>query len=123
MTEKASERRKFSRVDFDASATLIQNQTQIHTNLVDVSLNGVLVETPKEYEINVAEPATLDIALSDETHISMQVNLAHSSSQVLGFHCISIDVESISHLRRLIELNMENEKASDRVLSELIRQH
>ncbi len=123
MPQTTRERRKYSRIHFDANATIEQNNSRMQTHLIDISLNGVLVETPKEYELNIAEPTTIDIALSDETHISMQVTLAHSSSHFLGFHCTSLDVESISHLRRLIELNMDDGEAFERVLSELIRQN
>ncbi len=115
-----SERRRFSRVRFDTAATLAQEGSAYHAHLLDISLNGVLVETPDNYEFRADKPVDLSIILSDEAEIQMQVALVHSSSDYLGFRCESIDVDSIAHLRRLIELNLDDPAASERVLSELV---
>ena len=117
------DRRQFSRIEFDASAFLIQEGRQIGASLVDISLNGVLVETPSTYQLRTDMPCTINIVLSEDVVISMQASLVHSSSKLLGFHCSSIDMDSIIHLRRLIEINLEDAGASERVLSELLKRH
>ncbi|WNO09442.1 PilZ domain-containing protein [Teredinibacter sp. KSP-S5-2] len=121
MPENTAERRKYTRVEFNADAYLSQGFKKIATQIIDISLNGVLVETPAHYELNVAEPATIEIVLSNDTQINMLVNLAHSSSEMLGFHCVGVDIESLGHLRRLIELNIDDPSASERVLAELLQ--
>lgn len=123
MTNTENERRRFTRVAFDTAATLVQGDRVHHTNLVDISLNGLLVETPEAYEIRADQPCDVSIILGDSTEIQMKVKLVHSSSSVLGFKSDSIDMESIAHLRRLIELNLNDPTASDRVLSELLLPH
>jgi hypothetical protein len=115
------DRRRFTRVNFHAEVTLTQQNYGFSSTLVDVSLNGILLDTPAEYELRADSPADVAIKLGDETEINMSVRLVHSSSDVLGFRCESIDVDSIGHLRRLIELNIGDAHAAERVLSELMR--
>jgi hypothetical protein len=117
------ERRRFTRVRFDTAATLAQRDSVFHTHVMDISLNGVLLETPENYKIDANQPANVVIFLNETTDIHMTVSLAHSTNRYLGFHCESIDVDSISHLRRLIELNTDLPNASERILDELIAPH
>lgn len=117
------ERRRFTRVRFDTAATIAQHETVLHTHVLDISLNGVLLETPENYDLRADLPANISIFLSDQAEIQMQVSLVHSTNKFLGFHCESIDMESAGHLRRLIELNMDDPNAPERVLDELITPH
>lgn len=115
------DRRRYTRVNFNANVRFTQGKSSFETRLVDVSLNGVLIDTPSSWELRTDMPAEAHILLGDDTEICMRVHLIHSSSEVLGFECESIDVDSIGHLRRLIELNMGDPQAAERVLSELVR--
>lgn len=117
------ERRQFSRIEFDADVHLTQEGKDYHAQLRDISLNGVLISTPADYHLRTDMPCTLHVVLADNAVITMQVALVHSSSQVLGFHCTSIDMDSIIHLRRLIEINLGEAGASERVLTELLKRH
>lgn len=114
------ERRRYSRVNFNSAVIMSQNDKTFESNIVDVSLNGMLVDTPQDYEIRTDIPVEACIRLADDTEIRMNVSLMHSSSRVLGFKCNSIDLESIAHLRRLVELNLGDSQAAERVLSELV---
>jgi hypothetical protein len=114
------ERRRYTRVNFNAAVTMSQNNKAFESNIVDVSLNGILVDTPQDYEMRTDIPVEACIKLTDDTEIRMNVSLIHSSSSVLGFKSNSIDVDSIAHLRRLVELNIDDPNASERVLSELV---
>lgn len=117
----ARERRQYSRVEFDADVTLTQEGQTYCAELVDISLNGILVAIPGVYQIRTDKPCAIEVTLSADTVIKMQAALVHSSSKYLGFHCTSIDMESIVFLRRLIEVNLDDPAASERVLSELLR--
>lgn len=119
-TVNKPERRRYTRVEFNADVILKQKAREFQSHIVDLSLNGILLETPENYEIRADIPAEVCIALADDTLIHMWVSLVRSSSDVLGFRCDTIDVESIMHLRRLIELNIDDPHASERVLSELV---
>lgn len=117
------DRRQFSRVTFDSVVHIIQADRQYKSQLLDISLNGVLLAPPKQYDIDLEQPCAIEIRLSPDVSITMQVELIHSSDQYLGFRCISIDMDSVIHLRRLIENNLGDPDASDRVLAELLSRH
>jgi len=114
------ERRHFSRVNFDAVVHITQKEQVAAAELVDLSLNGLLVKTPKEYSFTTGLPIYINIHLSDEVIIQMKTELCHCSNEFLGLKCTSIDMESITHLRRVVESNIDLPNASQRVLSELV---
>lgn len=116
----ASERRKFSRVLFDAKVYLVQGERHWHTQLADISLKGALVPEPLAEGFDPALPLQLNVELADNTLITMQVQVAHQQRQQLGLVCTSIDIDSVCHLRRLLELNLGDAQAAERELSELI---
>lgn len=120
-TESQLDRRQFTRVDFAAKVELLQEGRHLHAEMLDISLNGILISTPADYHIRADIPCTVQIKLTDDSRIQMQVVLVHSSSRLLGFHCTSIDMDSIIHLRRLIELNLDDPCAAERVLGELVK--
>ncbi|EIK44913.1 hypothetical protein O59_002637 [Cellvibrio sp. BR] len=116
----ASERRKFSRILFDAHVELAQGDFHWRATLLDISLKGLLLQQPLPKEVSTSEPALVKILLSDNTTIAMSVTVAHQHHQQTGLVCSSIDIDSVSHLRRLIELNLGDATAAERELSELI---
>jgi len=115
------ERRRYTRINFNSNVILEQNSEHCEASLLDISLNGLLIKTPEYYRIDVAQPLEVHIELADDAQISMRVSLAHSSSEVLGFRCESIDLDSIAHLRRLVELNLTDKNAAERILAELLQ--
>jgi hypothetical protein len=60
------------------------------------------------------------IILSDQTSIAMSAQVVHQTLEQLHLACVTIDIDSISHLRRLIELNIGDATAAERELSELL---
>ena len=120
MTEHASERRRFRRIAFDATAELRQNGSEWPVKLLDLSLKGLLVERPDEWKGNKALPFDIDIRLDQKTHIKLQARLTHEDPGQLGFVCKHIDLDSISHLRRFVELNLGDEQELERELGALL---
>lgn len=122
-SSKGLERRQFSRVEFEAEVILTQKGESFCGELVDISLNGALVSTPTHYQVRTDLACDLEIRLSFDNVIHMKAALVHSSSEVLGFQCTSIDMESIVVLRRLMEVNLDDPSASERVLAELLKRY
>ncbi|MBW1245561.1 PilZ domain-containing protein [Pseudomonas tolaasii] len=120
MTEQPSDRRRFRRIAFDAKTTIAQDNWNWPVRLVDVSLRGLLVERPEDWRGNGKRLFNVDIRLDPQAHIKMQVKLAHDDHGQLGFVCEHIDLDSISHLRRLIELNLGDEDELHRELAALL---
>lgn len=119
-TAVANERRKFSRILFDAHVELAQGEFHWRASLLDISLKGLLLQQTLPMEVNHTQPILVKILLSDSTCIAMSVMLAHQHHNQTGLMCTSIDIDSVSHLRRLIELNLGDASAAERELSELI---
>jgi hypothetical protein len=112
------ERRRFSRVLFDAHVELAQGDYHWRASLLDISLKGLLLQQRLPESINHREPILVKVILNDNTTIAMSVMVAHQHHNQLGLSCESIDI--IGHLRRLIELNMGDANAAERELSELV---
>lgn len=116
-----TERRRFSRIDFDAQVELAQGSETCTAELVDISLKGLLLQPIGGVQLQQGEPVHVKILLSDQTAITMTAEIAHQSANQLGLECALIDIESMSHLRRLIELNLGDPGAAERELIELIK--
>lgn len=118
------DRRKFSRVLFQAQATLSQFPTFWQTQVYDLSLNGALIHRPDNFTEmpNKAFKLSLLLPLSD-IEISMDAKIVYSCETQLGLRCIEIDIESMGHLKRLVELNYGSATLLHRELPQFIREH
>lgn len=115
------EQRHFKRVRFFSQAELVSDGHRYATEVIDLSLKGALIKKPAETVSAGESPLLLTLHLSDsEETLTMQVSIAHQHTEVLGLHCDKIDIDSISHLRRLLELNLGDPALLNRELDELI---
>jgi len=116
-------RRQFSRILFAASASLQQGKQQWHTTIIDLSLNGALVTAPENF-VHADTPLQLSFTLPDsDIALQMTTKLIHHKQGQLGLKCHFIDLDSISHLRRIIELNLGDASLLNRELALLIADH
>jgi len=113
------EQRVFSRIGFDAEAVLRQNATEWRTRVIDLSFRGVMIEGSPALSFNRSKPAEIVIRLDSETRIEMTVRWVHSENERTGFRCESIDIDSMGHLRRLVELNLGDSSLLERELAQL----
>ena len=120
MTEQ---RRSFVRVAFDADSQVSQDDVIWPVELLDISLNGVLFKQPVDWRIHPGKPLFITIRLADRNKIRMEGRLVHITEHEAGCKCIHIDLDSITHLKRLIELNVGNDKFLERELWALIQDH
>ncbi|CAI8919276.1 MULTISPECIES: PilZ domain-containing protein [Pseudomonas] len=120
MSEPPANRRRFKRIAFDARTELSQGQYIWPVKLIDLSLKGLLIERPEPWLGDAEQDFFVDIHLSDDVDIQMDVHLAHEDHGQLGFVCRHISLESIQRLRRLIELNLADEAELERELGALI---
>lgn len=114
------EKRIHNRIAFDAPVVISIADRQWQSNLLDISLKGALVNIPDDWDNKPDSHCQLDIQLSgSDIHIQMQVSVKHIENNHIGFQCEQIDLDSISNLRRLVELNMLDESALERELAAL----
>ena len=114
-----SEQRQFSRIAFDATASLEQQGRQWDVRVIDLSLKGVLVEDHLSEKVTPDSPVTVVVTLDGGVNITLQCHWVHSEANHSGFRCDHIDLDSIIHLRRLVELNLGDETLLERELSNL----
>ncbi|NBA96471.1 PilZ domain-containing protein [Pseudomonas sp. R5(2019)] len=120
MTEPQLERRRFKRIPFDAPVELVREGHRWRTTLADVSLKGLLAKCPEDWSATVHQVFDIDIQLSPEVHVHMKGEFNHETNDQLGFTCRYLDLHSSEHLRRLIELNLGDEKELLRELRQFI---
>jgi len=116
MTE---ERRRFQRITFDADCEIRTDDFSYPVELIDISFQGALTSVIHPPLLNVGDAAELVIRLTSDIVICMPVVLRHNLRGYLGFTAQSMDIDSISHLRRLVELNLGNEELLERELEHL----
>ncbi|MDO8827159.1 PilZ domain-containing protein [Methylophaga sp.] len=119
----SDERRYFSRIPFAADAHVIAAHGDVYLNcrVIDVSLNGLLIARPENWSGNLTDVFNVDLLLDGaQIVIKMQAEVAHMDTQSIGFHCQLIDLDSITHLKRLVELNLADEGLLHRELSALL---
>ncbi|MBC3435230.1 PilZ domain-containing protein [Pseudomonas sp. BW16M2] len=115
------ERRRFQRIAFDAPTELRQGERRWPAKLLDLSLKGLLIERPQHWEVDLTQDFDAVIHLNDKTtQVRMQVELRHEEPTRLGFVCLYIDIDSLTHLHRLVELNLADSTEMMRELRELI---
>ena len=124
MTTSSNERRRFQRIDFDAPTELCQGERCWPVNLLDISLKGLLIERPANWNADLSQDFEAVIHLNEKrSEVRMQVELRHEESNHLGFACKKIEVGSMTHLHRLVELNLADQEAMRREWQALIEEH
>ena len=115
------ERRHFIRVTFDAPAQLTTGDGCFSVHVLDLSLKGALVKLPLDATFPEGIACRLDVSLDDVSdHIQMEGRIAHLNNNRIGVLCQTIDLDSVTHLRRLVELNLGDPELLSRELSALI---
>ena len=118
--EQPNEKRLFSRIPFQGPVHLISVSGHWNTDLLDISLNGALIRKPKDWPGKSREHFMMQLELPNSTvDIRMEVVIAHEEPDRVGLQCKHIDLDSITHLRRLVELNLGDSHMLRRELSSL----
>ena len=102
-----AQRRHFSRIRFNTGARLLVGDREAPCDVRDLSLKGALIRSAPDLLPGPGERCLLEIALDDEgTAIRMEGDVVHAENGCIGLACREIDLDSITHLRRLLELNL-----------------
>lgn len=115
------ERRQYSRIAFHTPARLILDDGDIDVVVLDISLKGALIDLPAGKSVAPGASGTLHVILTEmEDRISMSVRVAHHIDSRAGLLCLALDLDSVTHLRRLVELNLGDPELLERELSALV---
>lgn len=114
------ERRHFVRVSFDAPALLTTATDAFSVHVLDLSLKGALITAPAQAVLQAGMLCQITIPLAETgNHIAMSTEVAHIEGLHTGLLCRGIDLDSVTHLRRLIELQLGDPALLERDLGEL----
>ena len=117
MTEQ--ERRHYQRIPFIADVLLQHDDKQWSCGLEDISLKGILVLAPQTADASKIKTCTVELVLGEGATISMKAHITHITESHWGMQWDNIELDSLTHLRRLLELNMDDTEAMHRELAEL----
>jgi len=118
---ETTERRKFTRVPFEASVSLRNPSGTWTGKLKDISLNGILVSRPHHWTQVSDNDFLIEIHPAENAFsIRMEASLAHTENNSIGLKCHHIDIDSASHLRRLVELNIGDNSILNREFLALV---
>ncbi|MDR2637088.1 MAG: PilZ domain-containing protein [Zoogloeaceae bacterium] len=127
-----TERRHFSRIHFNTLAELSFAASTYSVEIIDLSLKGALVravDPVSSFSPLLSEDMSCTLAVNLEEEegkddpmeggIFMEARVARIQGQEIGLRCVEIDLDSITLLRRVVELNLGNEDALFRELEYL----
>lgn len=119
MTEN---RRQFTRISFQSPGRLFLADGEHAVSILDVSLKGALVRPLGPLFVRIGSNGVLHLTLDNgETEIRTGVTVVHHQGDTYGLANHEIDLDSATHLRRLLELNLADESLLEREISLLSR--
>ncbi len=118
----AENRRQFTRIEFSGAARLFLADGEHPVEVLDLSLKGALVRPSEDIFTRIGSQGILHLRLDGgETDIRMGVTVVHHQGDAYGLACHEIDLDSVTHLRRLVELNLGDESVLEREIARLSR--
>ena len=121
-----TEQRHFSRIPFDAEVRISdpQDGSSHVVHLLDISLKGALTTQPKTSTAEVRKTYQLELSLTaagSNIKLRMEASIVHMEDGRMGFQYQNMDLDTATHLHRLVELNLGDEKLMERELAELAK--
>ena len=113
-------RRQFWRAHFHSPVQLAAHGQVTEADLYDISLKGALLKVPENWMGKNGDHCQLRLHLAANATISMSTTIAHIAGRRVGLHCDNIDLDSVTHLRRLVALNSGDPRILDRELAALL---
>lgn len=123
MNTEDSDQRRFHRLPFKATVLIKDSLSQRawQTSLIDISLKGLLIDAPEDAPFCLNDSYHVEVHLGDDgfTIAIPDAIIAHITNGHIGIACRLIDIDSISHLKRLLELNFGDADLVYRELEQL----
>lgn len=106
--------RYYSRISFVVDAEVLVDGKQTPGEMLDLSLRGTLLNLDSASALVIGEsyPIVIHLPSSDIT-IRVDAELVHQNGNYSGFKFQSLDVESMAHLRNILDLNIGNHDKLD----------
>jgi len=116
-----SDKRRFNRVNFVTEACIQTSSGLSAVQVVDISIKGVKVIDSNDSIPSDAENLFIVITLGDGVAtIGLDCRVAFHREQEWGLEVTSMDLDSATHLRRLLEFNLGDKALVERDLEALL---
>lgn len=103
------ERRRFTRIIYNTHASLRQHNLIFIAMVKNISLQGLLLTGTDCQRLDPAQPVTIHFSLPhSDVDIYLIVKIVNATDTELRVKIVSIDIDSISQLKRLVELNLKD---------------
>lgn len=125
--DTTQEQRRFKRIDFVDAVQVIRDDvdgaeaSSWETQCIDISMCGMLLELPENFPIEIGTPFEVELILSEDIIIEMPCTLVHVENHHAGFRAERMNLESMTNLRRLLELNLADNSLVEREINSLIQ--
>ncbi len=105
--------RHYSRVKWRSRAIVTARSTEIRGPVLNISLNGVLVETERDLEPHAPCNVRIPLGGDPEQAILASGHVVRREEKGLAIRFEAMDVDSAAHLRQLTTLNSEDPVRAD----------
>lgn len=98
--------RRFRRIPFEAQAVVSVDGNEYSCELLDLAMKGALLASDKPLSVGHGQTCLLCITLQGgPISLNFEAELVHQDDDHYGFKFLSEDLATLTHLRKLIELN------------------
>ena len=101
--------RRFGRIPFATTLSLTHKDRTYQGSLQDIALKGALLHFDRLPPLQPNDICQLDIPLlNSDIVMHFSAEAIHFHQETIGFRFVEMGLETMSHLRRLLELNTGN---------------
>ncbi len=120
MSSSEHDKRRFQRVPFISNVQITLDGQSWQCGLLDISLKGLLIESSPQHKMSRDTLCSIALILSEDKVINMQAEVIHSENHHLGLQWVNIDLDSLTTLRQLLEINLSDARKINHELADLI---
>lgn len=115
-----TERRRFSRIIYQVSALLEQGDLALQATIQDLSLHGLLLKAENASSLEPSRKVDVAFSFAQSKQVmQLTANIISITDNEIRLKINNIDIDSISQLKRFIELNVGNNELLNRELEHL----
>jgi hypothetical protein len=103
-------KRRFTRIGCDFKASIqLEDAIIVEANILNISLNGAFFELADYRVFQVGDQWGIRLELADsEICLNFKAEVIHSQNRLVGVKFVHIDIDSMIHLRSMLEIRTSN---------------
>ena len=109
----ANERRAFVRLPLKVPVELHQGGSVWELELIDISLTGLAVSEPDDWDADYSHPFNFIIRLPDSSTLEVYAHLVHLDPGHMGFEMEHLDDEQLAPLAKLLAAELGEDQIGE----------